>query len=120
MLEEIVNKTGLTLGGLNNHQFDLDSMSPFIQRQNNPLEGTTDGGVRMVAAFGHVTTDCSFSNEAVPAWTRSPSIPRSDRVNVDLTYETMAMVDDPERWLTELLAENVLGMDNAQPWAEMA
>lgn len=110
MLQGIVNKTGVTLGGLKNHQFELGSMSPFTPSQNKPLECMTDGEGRMVAAFGLVTRDCPFSHEAAPAWTSSASTPRSDRVNADLTFETMAMVNNSEKWLSEILAENVLGM----------
>jgi hypothetical protein len=115
MLEEIVNQTGLTLGGLEHPTFDLDSMSPFIQKQSKSSNIMTGGDGRIGGVFGVVTGDRSVSKVLSSA---SPT--GSYGSNVDLAYQTMAVDEDPETWLNELLAENVPGMDSMLPWGELA
>jgi hypothetical protein len=120
MLEDIVSKTGLTLGGLDHHKFDLSSMSPFTHKENRISDGRTGSGDEMAGAYSVVTGDRSFSNDPGHAWTSFPSPARSHVANVDLTYETMVIDEESERWLNELLAENVLGIGSTQPWGELA
>lgn len=119
MLEEIVNKTGLALDGLSHHKFDLSSMSPFSEKQNGILEARTESGGKMAGASIVVTGDRSFLNDPGHPRTTFPSPIRSHLDSFNLTYETMVADDDPEKWLNELLAENVLGMDSTQSWGEL-
>ncbi|KAJ9614358.1 hypothetical protein H2200_002494 [Cladophialophora chaetospira] len=118
MLEEIVDKTGLKLGGVDHRKFDLTSMSPFAPKQSNPSAGrTASGGMPAVNASDTLTDYQSLSRDPGHAWT--PSRSHHNVANMDLTYETMMGDEDPERWLNDLLAENVLGMDITQPWGEL-
>jgi hypothetical protein len=119
MLEEIVNKTGLTLGGLDHHKFDLNSMSPFIEKQNKTLDERIDSSGRMFGAYSAAAGDRSFSNASGHAWTSVSSPIRPHIANMDLTYGTMVVDDDPEKWLNGLLAENSFGMDSMHPWGNL-
>ena len=120
MLEEIVSKTGLTLGGLEHPKFDLDSMSPFTQKQSKSSNTTTGRDGRVGDAFGVVTGDRSVPHDQLPAWLSSKSPTRSDGSNIDLAYQTLVVDEDPEMWLNELLAENIPGFDSMLPWGELA
>lgn len=107
MLEEIVKKTGLTLGDMDHQIFDLASMSPFTQKPNQTSEGTVDSGGNMAGTYGGVTGDRSFSSHPGHARTSFPSPARS----AEFTYETMAVDEDPETWLNDLLGGNFLATD---------
>ena len=116
MLEEIVDKTDLTLGGLNHGRFDFNSMSPFPPKQNKPSSGVSvRNNLPMAAVSGAATEINSFPRDPEHAWTTMTS----HGVNMDFAYETMVGDEDPERWLNELLSENVLGLDSMAPWGEL-
>ena len=119
MLEEIVNKTGLTLGGLDHPKFDLNSMSPFTEKQNKTSDERIDGGGRMFGAYSAVAGDRSFSNDPGHAWTSFSSPIKPHMASMDLTYGTMVVDDDPEKWLNGLLAEDSFGMDSTHPWCNL-
>lgn len=118
MLEEIVIKTGLTLGGLDHHKSDLSSVNPFAQNQNKALYGRTDSGSRLVGPYGVFAGDLAFSNGAGLAWTSFPSPARPPMAYADVTHGTMLADEDPEKCLNELLAEDFMEYDGMLPWGE--
>ena len=119
MLEEIVNKTGLTLGGLDHHKFDLNSMSPFTEKQHKTSDDRIDSGDTIFGAYSTVAGETSFSNDSGHAWTSFPSPKKPHMANKDPTYGTMVVDDDPEKWLDAFLAENSFGINSAHPWGNL-
>ena len=118
MLEEIVSKTCLTLGGLDHCKFDLSSENPFTLNQNKALDGRTDRGGRLVGPYEVFAGDCAFSNDTALAWTSFPSPPRPPMAYADATYGTGVADEDPQNYLNDLLAEDVLESDAMHQWGE--
>lgn len=113
MLEQIVAKTGLTLGELNDRKVDFGSANPFTQRQNKAFEGSTG----LVGPSGVSAGDTAANNVGV-AWTDLPSPPRPPMGTTDVTYGIMVGDEGPEKFLNELLADNFLDFEGMQTWDE--
>lgn len=109
MLEQVVAKTGLTLGDLNDRKVDFGSANPFTQRQNKAFEGSTG----LVGSSG-----VSAANNVGVAWTDLPSPPGPLMGTTDVTYGIMAGDEGPEKYLKELLADNFLDFEGMQTWDE--
>ena len=72
MLEVIVDKTGLTLGGLNHHEFDLSSMSPFTPKENRVSDERLDSGADIVGGDGISVGQRPLLNDAGYGWAGFP------------------------------------------------
>jgi len=112
MLEEIVNRTGLSLGGLDHLKFDLNSTNPFTLDQDRGSDGRTASSGNLMGAYNGVAADDPFPGQPEPAWTGFPPITAAYMANGDFMYGTTMVDEDPEKWLNGLLAQGVLGMDN--------
>jgi hypothetical protein len=113
MLEEIVNRTGLSLDRLDNFKFELSSANPFTQKQDRGSDGRTLTSSNLMGSFNVATAEQASFHRLEPASSGFSRHAASQIANSDLIYEPMMMDEDSEKWLNELLAENVLGMDNA-------
>ena len=116
MLEEIVKKTGLTLGGMDHQIFDLNSMSPFTQKANGTSERATESGDQMTGASGSVIGSRSFSSHMGHAGISLTPPIRSQVANAEYTFETKVMDEDPETWLNDLLGGDFLATDGTWTW----
>ena len=112
MLEEIVNRTGLSLGGLEPVKVDLSSTNPFTRKQGRGSDGRAASSSNVMSAHNVVTADHPFPHHTESAWTGFPPPAAPHMASGDLMYETTMVDEDPEKWLNGLLAQNVLGIDN--------
>jgi hypothetical protein len=120
MLEEIVSRTGLSLDRLDCFKVESSSANPFTPKQDRGSDGRSVSNSNLMGAFNVVAADQTSSHRPEPACTGFPRQTAPQMANSDSMYETM-MDEDTEKWLNELLAENVLGMDNVDnmpSWGE--
>ena len=119
MLEEIVNRTGLTIGGLGTPTFDLDSMSPFRQKHGQIPNSMAGGDGRICGVSGIVAGHPNPHVDPPPARSNSKSPAETQTYDIDFAYPPMMTDEDPEYWLNELLADNVPGIDSMLPWGDL-
>jgi hypothetical protein len=117
MLEEIVNKTGLTLGDLDHRESGLNPINPFAQKQSGALDRRNETSDRPTGISG-LFAGGKASNDRGTAWTSLPSLPGPSMGAGNITYETTVGGEDPEKLLNDLLAENFLDFEGAQAWGE--
>ena len=118
MLEDIVKKTGLTLGGLDHGESDLKSANPFAQDQNITSEVSNDSGGRLDSACRVFDGDHAFSNDASLAWTSFPSPGRTAMAYADVMYGRTVADQVSEQCFNETWADNVLGFGGMHAWAK--
>lgn len=118
MLEEIVNKTGLMLSDLGHRKFDSSSVNPFAGSQDKSSNQSTGTSRRLDISSGFFAAEDTW-NEAGLGWEsfRSPSRPPMASPNV--MEGTRLGTEDPEKYLNDLLAENLLDFDGMQEWGEV-
>lgn len=112
MFEVIVTQTGLSLHGLDHYDFDPASTNPFAQTKTPMSE--QHGGMDSRNAIGynipHGEQAATDANNA--PWVEFPSYSMPYMTDAVVSYDTMMRDEDPERWINELLDENVLGMNS--------
>ena len=118
MLEDIVKKTGLTLGGLDHDESDLKFANPFARDQNITSEVSNDSGGRLDSACKIFDEDRAFSNDASLAWTSFPSPRRPAMAYADATYGRTVADQDFEQCFNETWADTVLGFGGMHGWAK--
>jgi hypothetical protein len=114
MFEVVVARTGLSLGGPDHSDFDVTSMSPFAQTRSNMSDERNDSS-KTSSDYNIVTGVDPIPEAPNSAWSGLPSDTWSDVANADLLCEPMMIDEDPEKWLNELIAENVFGKNIMQP-----
>jgi hypothetical protein len=114
MFEVVVARTGLLLSGPDHCDFDVTSMSPFVQKRSSMSDEGNDGS--KTSSDHNIVTGVNLIPEAPnSAWSGFPSDTWSDVANADLSCEPMMLGENPEKWLNDLFAENVFGMNIMQP-----
>jgi hypothetical protein len=112
MFEVVVARTGLLLSGPDHCDFDVTSMSPFSQKRSSMSDEGNDS--TKTIDDHNIVSGVNLIPEA-PPWSGFRHDTWSDVANADLSCESMMLGEDAEKWLNDLFAENVFGMNTMQP-----